>query len=65
MVAIGDGLGHHVVYDWDNDKLRTFRSYPRAHTHAVKLQNQGHSITVWTETAYGQDMTKWLGLIDN
>jgi hypothetical protein len=62
MVSIGDGRGDHVVYDWDTDQLRTFRSYPRAFDHAVKLQNHGHDIYVWTERTYGDDTAKWPGL---
>jgi len=37
------------MYDWDTDTLRTFRKY--AHAHAVTLQNRGHDICVWIETA--------------
>lgn len=63
MLSIGDRRGDHVVYDWDSDRLRTFRSHRRALDHAVTLQNRGHDVVAWTETLHGDDIAQWVGLI--
>jgi hypothetical protein len=65
QMNIGDGRGAHAVHDWCTNSMRTFRSYRRAHSYAAKLQNDGHAIDVWQEMPYGDDLTRWPGLVAN
>jgi hypothetical protein len=65
QVNIGDGRGSYAVFDWCTDSTWTFRSYRRAHSYASKLQDGGHAIEVWRETPYGDDLTRWPGLVPN